>query len=58
MSKCINCKHLKQHDIFSVGDGVIYECKVCGRIINFPRFMGGSKKCEYPKKDGKDKYEH
>lgn len=59
MEKCINCKHLMAIDI-------CYFCRINGQNVNFPRLMGGSKKCEcyskiekqrrkfeYPKKENK-----
>ncbi len=39
MKKCINCKYLTAHY-------TVFVCDVRGQIIKFPRFMGGSKKCE------------
>ena len=53
MKKCINCKYIKPHNI-------VFVCDVHGQIINFPRFMGGPKKCEcYEKREKiKEKFEY
>jgi len=48
MEKCINCKHLVAVDI-------CYFCRINGQNVNFPRLMGGSKKCECYEKIIKNK---
>ena len=42
MENCKNCKYVKEDGCF---DETYYACAITNCCINFPRLMGGSKKC-------------
>lgn len=57
MENCKNCKHLfSKVDLLS--DGLVVYCDVACDIIDFPLFMGGSKKCECYERREKAKFKY
>lgn len=52
MEKCKNCKYAKEVGSY---DSTYYVCAIINRYINFPRFMGGSRKCACYKRAEKKK---